>query len=90
MLYIKSSDLIDLTTETLYLLTNLCLLPYFSQTQAATILLLKSSTIFFFLKIPRHFLIISLCFTPICALQVLYIHAICMAEILYNGVCIYI
>lgn len=89
MLYIKSSDLIDLTTETLYLLTSLCLLPYLFQTQAAAILLLEFN-FFFFFKIPRHFLIISLYFTPICALQLLYIHAICMAEILYNGAHIYI
>lgn len=44
----KSSDLIDLTTETLYLLTSLCLLPYLSQTQAATILLLEFNYFFFF------------------------------------------
>ena len=43
---------------------------------------------FFFFKIPHHFLIISLYFTPISALQVLYIHSICMAEILYSGVCV--
>ena len=49
MLYIKSSDLIDLTTETLYLLTSLCLLPYLFQTQAAAILLLEFN-FFFFLR----------------------------------------
>lgn len=46
------------TTETLYLLTSLCLLPYLSQTQAATILLLEFNYFFFrFHAISNYFTI---------------------------------